>query len=75
MMNICIVRALLFKQCKVGIVNADDEHIQTECWKGIPAQVESLWLLHEKADLTCRRCKANSQDQDVLGVDYHVTGD
>ena len=43
-------KSMLLKQCKVGIVNRDDEHFDTDHQKAIPVS----WKLmdsHERADL------------------------
>ena len=64
-------KGLLFKQCKVGIVNADDEHVQ-QVLEGHTCTVETYGL-HDNADLWAKDLKLVT-GKGVLGIDYEVQG-
>ena len=61
----------LFRQCEIGIVNADDEHC-ANILKGHTCQVETYGF-SEKADLRASRVKLVNRPG-FLGVAYHVSG-
>ena len=64
-------KGLLFKQCKTGIVNADDEHTQ-KVLEDHTCAVESFGF-SENADL--RACDVRLvKEAHMLGVAYHVKG-
>mgnify|MGYP002619536621 CR=1 FL=1 len=65
-------KGLLFKQCKVGIVNADDEHVQ-QVLEGHTCTVETYGL-HDNADLWAKDLKLVT-GKGVLGIDYEVQED
>ena len=64
-------KGMLFKQCKVGILNADDSHVD-EILEGHTCDVETYGL-SEKADF-----KANNtslfENKGVLGIEFDVSG-
>lgn len=64
-------KSLLFKQCKHGIVNADDSHLK-DILKGHTCDVETYGFL-DTADI-----KASGvhllEKEGVLGVSYHLSG-
>ena len=64
-------KSRLFRQCRVGIVNADDEHCG-QILEGHTCQVETYGF-SEKADLRASDVKLVSRPG-FLGVAYHVTG-
>lgn len=64
-------KAMLFKQCRLGILNADDEHLE-EILKGHTCQVETYGF-SEKADFCASDAKLVSKPG-YLGISYHVTG-
>lgn len=64
-------KARLFKQCKLGILNADDKHLE-EILKGHTCEVETYGF-SEKADFCASETKLVSRPV-YLGIDYHVTG-
>lgn len=64
-------KGMLFKQCKVGIVNIDDVHTE-RVLEGHTCQVESFGF-SEKADLRAEDVKLIHRPG-FLGVSYHVTG-
>lgn len=64
-------KARLFKQCKLGILNADDKHLE-EILKGHTCQVETYGF-SEKADFRATESKLVSAPG-YLGIDYHVSG-
>lgn len=64
-------KGMLFQQCKIGIVNADDEHA-ADVVKGHTCQIETFGF-DEKADL-CARNVQFIQRPGELGVAYQVTG-
>lgn len=64
-------KGLLFKQCKLGIVNADDKHYK-EVLKGHTCQIETFGL-SEGADLRAIDLQLIHKPG-YLGVAYHVTG-
>ena len=61
----------LFRQCDIGIVNADDEHC-SDILKGHTCKVETYGF-SEKADLRASDLKLVNRPG-FLGVDYHVSG-
>ncbi len=64
-------KGLLFRQCKLGIVNADDEHLE-EILEGHTCKVETFGF-SEKADLRACDTKMVSRPG-YLGISYHVAG-
>lgn len=64
-------KGMLFKQCKVGIVNIDDVHTE-RVLEGHTCQVESFGFA-EKADLRAENVKLIHRPG-FLGVSYDVTG-
>ena len=64
-------KSRLFKQCKLGILNADDKHLQ-DILKGHTCQVETYGF-SEKADFRATDSKLVSAPG-YLGIDYHVSG-
>ena len=64
-------KARLFKQCKLGILNADDKHLQ-EILKGHTCEVETYGF-SEKADFRAAETKLVSEPG-YLGIDYQVSG-
>lgn len=64
-------KSRLFRQCEIGIVNADDEH-GADILKGHTCQVETYGF-SEKADLRASRVKLVNRPG-FLGVAYHVSG-
>ena len=64
-------KSRLFRQCRVGIVNADDEHCG-QVLEGHTCQVETYGF-SEKADLRASDVKLVSRPG-FLGVAYHVSG-
>ncbi|MGN0355904.1 MAG: UDP-N-acetylmuramoyl-L-alanyl-D-glutamate--2,6-diaminopimelate ligase [Muricoprocola sp.] len=64
-------KARLFKQCRLGILNADDKHLE-EILKGHTCEVETYGF-SENADFCASETKLVSRPG-YLGIDYHVTG-
>ncbi len=64
-------KSRLFRQCKLGIVNADDAHAE-DILKGHTCEVETYGF-SEKADLRASDLKLVNRPG-FLGVDYHVSG-
>lgn len=64
-------KGLLFKQCKVGIVNGDDKHWK-EVTKGHTCKLESFGM-GEDCMLRAENLKLVHKPGE-LGVDFHVTG-
>ena len=64
-------KSRLFRQCRVGIVNADDEHCG-QILEGHTCQ-EETYGFSEKADLRASDVKLVSRPG-FLGVAYHVSG-
>lgn len=64
-------KGLLFRQCRIGIVNADDVHYQ-DILKGHTCQVETFGL-SETADLYASDIRLVHKPG-YLGVAYHVSG-
>ncbi len=64
-------KALLFRQCKLGIMNADDEHLE-EILKGHTCEVETYGFA-ENADYCAKDTKLVSKGG-ALGIDYQLTG-
>lgn len=64
-------KALLFKQCKVGIFNADADHLD-EILEGHTCQVETFGF-SEKADLRAENTKLVT-GKGTLGIAYDVKG-
>lgn len=64
-------KGLLFKQCKYGIVNMDDEHTENVL-EGHTCQVESFGF-SEKADL-CASDMELINKPGFLGVSYQISG-
>ena len=64
-------KSRLFRQCDIGIVNADDEHC-SDILKGHTCKVETYGF-SEKADLRASDLKLVNRPG-FFGVDYHVSG-
>lgn len=64
-------KAKLFQQCRVGILNADDEHFK-DILKGHICEVETYGM-SEKADLRATNVNLHSK-LGSLGVTYDLTG-
>lgn len=64
-------KGLLFKNCKVGIANIDDEHMETVL-NGHTCELETFGLSHD-ADLRAENVDLHSS-QGSLGVKYDVKG-
>jgi len=64
-------KGLLFKQCKIGIANVDDEHF-ADVFKEATCEVETFGF-SEKADLRANDTKLVSRPG-YLGIDYRVSG-
>ena len=64
-------KGLLFKQCKVGIVNGDDAHC-AEVTKGHTCSLETFGL-SEGCDLRATGTELFAKEG-VLGVSFHVSG-
>ena len=64
-------KGMLFKQCKIGIVNADDEHL-TQVLEGHTCRIETFGF-SEKADLRAENPHMVTRPG-YLGIDYHVAG-
>lgn len=64
-------KAMLFKQCRLGILNADDKHLE-EILEGHTCKVETYGF-DEKADFCASESKLVSAPG-YLGISYHVTG-
>ncbi len=64
-------KGLLFKQCKVGIVNADDKHVK-ELLEGHTCEVETYGF-GEGADLRAEKVELYRESGE-LGVKFAVTG-
>lgn len=64
-------KALLFKQCKTGIFNADDQHLK-QILEGHTCEVETFGF-SEKADLRAENTKLVT-GKGTLGIHYDVKG-
>ena len=64
-------KGLLFQQCKVGIVNADDKHLE-QVLEGHTCQIETYGLT-EKADLWAKDLELIN-GKGVLGIRYEAQG-
>ena len=64
-------KGLLFKQCKIGIVNADAEHLE-EVLAGHTCEIETYGIDNE-ADLRAENVELFS-GKGVLGISYDLTG-
>ena len=64
-------KGMLFKQCKIGIVNADDEHL-AQVLEGHTCRIETFGF-SEKADLRAENPHMVTRPG-YLGIDYHVAG-
>ena len=64
-------KGLLFKQCKYGIANVDDEHF-VDVFADATCQIETFGF-SEKADLRANDTKLVSRPG-YLGIDYKVSG-
>ena len=64
-------KSRLFKQCKLGILNADDKHLE-EILEGHTCQVETYGF-SEKADFRATDTRLVSAPG-YLGIDYQVSG-
>ena len=64
-------KAMLFKQCKLGIANVDDKYFE-DIFKDAACRTETFGF-SEKADLRAENVELVSKPG-YLGVAYHVTG-
>lgn len=64
-------KGMLFKQCKIGIINADADHLE-EVLDGHTCQIETYGIDHE-ADLRAEHVELFS-GKGVLGISYDLTG-
>ena len=64
-------KSLLFKQCKVGIANMDDEHME-EVFTGHTCELETYGMA-EGADLRAVNVDLHNKDGELL-VSYNTTG-
>ena len=64
-------KSKLFRQCKYGIFNADDKHLE-DILKGHTCQVETFGL-SEKADLCAKNLQLVSRPG-YLGISYQIEG-
>lgn len=64
-------KSMLLKQCKVGIVNADDSHLE-QIIKGHTCKLETFGFSH-KADLRAADARLVKRPG-YLGIAYHVEG-
>ncbi len=64
-------KGLLFRQCKLGIVNADDPHLE-QVVAGHTCKLETFGF-SEKADLRAENTHMVTRPG-YLGIDYHVAG-
>ena len=64
-------KAKLFKQCKVGIVNADDKYLE-DILKNHTCKVETFGL-NTKADLTANNIHLTNKGGE-LGINYDIEG-
>lgn len=64
-------KGLLFRQCRIGIVNADDAHL-AQVLEGHTCEVETFGF-SEKADLRAERTRMVTRPG-YLGIAYHVAG-
>ncbi len=64
-------KGLLFSQCKVGILNCDDEHIE-EILKGHTCSVETFGM-NQKADYYAEELHLEKRPG-MLGIRFHVGG-
>ena len=64
-------KSLLFKQCKVGIANMDDEHME-EVLKGHTCELETYGMA-EGADLRAVNVDLHNKEGELL-VSYNTTG-
>lgn len=64
-------KGMLFKQCKIGIINADADHLE-EVLEGHTCQIETYGIDHE-ADLRAEHVELFS-GKGVLGIAYDLTG-
>lgn len=64
-------KGMLFKQCKIGIINADADHLE-EVLEGHTCQIETYGIDRE-ADLRAEHVELFS-GKGVLGISYDLTG-
>lgn len=64
-------KGMLFKQCKVGILNADDSHVN-EILEGHTCEVETYGL-SDSADFKASNTSL-FENKGVLGIEFDVTG-
>lgn len=65
-------KSLLFKQCRIGILNADSEHV-ADMLKGHTCEVETYGF-SEKANLRAENMNL-IHEPGLIGVKYHIGGD
>ena len=65
-------KSLLFKQCKHGIFNIDDEHC-AQIMKGHTCDVHTYGINTDKADLTAANIELINRPG-ILGVEFDLTG-
>lgn len=64
-------KSMLFQQCKMGILNADDSHLE-EILKGHTCEVETFGF-NEQADFYAKNLKLINQPG-FLGIQYDICG-
>lgn len=64
-------KGMLFRQCRIGIVNADDAHLE-EVIKGHTCEIETFGM-RDGADLQAKQLRLVHKPG-YLGVAYHVAG-
>ncbi|MBQ8971333.1 MAG: UDP-N-acetylmuramoyl-L-alanyl-D-glutamate--2,6-diaminopimelate ligase [Lachnospiraceae bacterium] len=65
-------KSLLFRQCQVGILNGDDEHLE-RILDGHTCEVETFGVTNEKADLRTENISYVNR-KGRLGVEFDVRG-
>lgn len=65
-------KSLLFKQCRIGILNADSEHVE-DMLKNHTCEVETYGF-SEKANLRAENMNL-IHEPGLIGVKYHIGGD
>lgn len=65
-------KSLLFRQCRLGIFNADDEHLE-DILKGSTCRVETFGIDNPKADLSAVNIR-HIHEKGYLGVRFDTEG-
>ena len=66
-------KSLLFRQCRFGIFNADDEHLD-KILKGSTCEAETFGIDNKEADLRAANIR-HVHEPGYLGVSFDVTGE